>query len=123
VKIFTSHLKPGAAPVVVREGFSAPAAIFGFLWLLWHRAWIAAALLFATFVIVAKLGDLMQSPALPLGLIVLQGMFGRDLVRWNLARVGYRPGPVVLAANDDSALARLVTERADLFPNLAETLA
>jgi hypothetical protein len=123
VKIYTSHLKPGAPPVVLREGFSLAAAIFGFLWLLWHRAWIAAALLFATFVIVAKLGDLTHSPALPLGLMALQGMFGRDLVRWNLARIGYQPGPVVLAANDDAALTRLVTERADLFPNLAETLA
>jgi hypothetical protein len=119
VTTYTSHLKPNVTPLVVREGFSWWAALFGWLWLLVNAAWIPAILLFAASVAVGRLVTALQSPAPVLGLMLLQGLFGRDLLRWGLARRGFVPGPVVEAASQDSALVRLLTERADLLNGLA----
>ena len=40
---YTAHLKPGRTPVLVPEGFSWAAWLFGPLWLAAHRAWVPAA--------------------------------------------------------------------------------
>lgn len=117
--VFTSHIKPGKTPVLVREGFSLWAAVFGWIWLLFNRAWIAAALALAVSVLVTRASLQWQSPAAELGLFVLQGLFGRDLVRWGLARRGYAEGPPVVADTPDGALTRLLTERADVLQDLA----
>lgn len=119
MKVFTSHLKPGEAPVMVLEGFSWGAAFFGWVWLLFHRAWVPAALMFAVSLLLLRASGALNSAAPGLALFVLQGMFGRDLVRWSLAMRGYQPGPPVVAANQDGALARLLTERAELTNGLA----
>ena len=117
--VFTSHLKPGQTPVLVREGFSFWAALFGWLWLLVNRAWIAAALVFAASVLVGRLTTSLQSPGPAIGRFVLQGMFGRDLLRWGLARRGFVEGPPVVAGNRDGALVRLLAERPDVLQGLA----
>jgi hypothetical protein len=123
VKTYTSHLRPDALPILVCEGFSIGAALFGWLWLLWQRAWIPAALVFAADLLAARAATLSSGPAICLGLILLQGLLGRDLVRWSLARRGFAPGPIVAARDHDTALARLLTERADLLSNLGGSLA
>jgi hypothetical protein len=115
VRTYTSYLKPGFLPVLVPEGFSWGAAIFGFIWLLFHRAWIPAALLLAFGLLVLRLGAGLHSVAPSLALFLLQGLFGRDLWRWSLSLTGHRPGPLVAAPGHDSALARLLTQRADLI--------
>ena len=118
--IFTSHLKPGRPPVMVKEGFSWGAAFFGWIWLLFHRAWIPAALVFAASLLLLRLTTSLNSPAPAVAVFLLQGLFGRDLWRWSLSLSGYQPGPPVAATNQDGALARLLIERADLLPNLAQ---
>jgi len=121
VRIFTSHLKPGATPVLVREGFSWGAALFGWVWLLWQQAWIPAALAFALMLLVTRVDD-RWAGSLLIGLVLLQGCFGRDLVRWSLGLRGYAAGPVVAARDSDEALTRLVAERADLVGDLSAVL-
>jgi hypothetical protein len=79
-----------------------------------HRAWLpaAAALLLAILILV-----LTRPPAsgvLILGLALLQGFSGRDLVRWSIARRGYLESNVVTGPNHDEAQARLLGERPDL---------
>ena len=118
MKIFTSHLRPGTAPLLVREGFSWPAFLFGFLYLAAHRAWIAAALNLAAFLLACALVRATGTGAPLLGLAVLQGLFAHDLRRWNLAQRGWVAGPVVAAADQDVAFGRLLGERADLMPHL-----
>jgi hypothetical protein len=120
MKIFTTHLKPGASPLLVREGFSWAAAVFGWLWLLLQGAWIPAVILFAaTLLLLGHPGP--WSGALLIGLCVAQGCFGRDLVRWSISLRGFTQGPIIAARDLDSAYARLITERPDLFPSLAPT--
>ena len=51
MRVYTVHILPGAdaledAPLLVREGFCWPAAIFTVFWALWHRMWLVAGLLF-----------------------------------------------------------------------------
>jgi Protein of unknown function (DUF2628) len=119
VRFWTAHVRVGAEPVLVREGFSWGALIFGWLWLLLHRAWIPALLLLASGLAIGALtADGLRAVLLG-GMIVLQGLFGNDLRRWSLERRGYRLEHVVAARDAEGALARLLQYR----PELAQTLA
>jgi len=116
MKIFTSHLRNREAPVLVREGFSWGAFFFGPLYLAVHRAWVAAALDLAAIVLTPLLCARLGEGAPLVGLVLMQGIFGRDLVRWGLAQRGFAGGPVVAAPDHDQAFARLLGARPDLIP-------
>ncbi len=107
MRVFTSHLRPGDPPCLLREGFSFAAFLFGFLYLLVHRAWLPATLNLAALLLTLALVRLVGNPAPLLGLAILQGLFALDLRRWSVARRGFTPGPVVAAADHDQALVRL----------------
>lgn len=114
MRVFTSHLRADRMPLLVREGFSWGAFLFGFLYLAANRAWIPAVLNLAALLLAVALGRATGSGAPLLGLALLQGFLGRDLVRWGLSRRGFSPGPVVAGADHDLALAKLLGERTDL---------
>ena len=119
MRFWTAHLRAGSEPVLVREGFSWGALIFGWLWLLLHRAWIPALLLLALGIAIAA-GTTDGVRAILFGTIaVLQGLFGNDLRRWSLERRGYRLEHVVAARDAESAIARLLQNK----PELAEAIA
>jgi hypothetical protein len=118
VKIYTTHMRPDRAPVLVREGFSWTAFVFGALFFLAHRAWNAFVLNLAALVLAAIAARGLQTAAPLLGVFVLQGVLGNDLLRWGLSMHGYVPGPVVAAGDQDSALARLIDERVDLIGDM-----
>ncbi len=113
MKIYTAHTRPDSAPVLVREGFSWAALVFGPLWLLLHRAWIAAILVFvvgtALGVAPSPWSDLFDA-----GLALAVGLFGRDLWRWSLDRRGFTLVHVVAGRDEEEALARLFDQRPDL---------
>ena len=111
---YTAHLKPDAEPVLVREGFSWGALVFGPLWLAAHRAWIAAALALAGYVLIVALAPRPASRVLVLGLATLLGLTGRDLCRWTLQQRGYKLTHVVAARDTEDAALRLMTHRPDL---------
>jgi Protein of unknown function (DUF2628) len=114
VKIYTAHLRAKRTPVLVKEGFSWGALLFGCLWLLAHRAWIPGALALAAQVLIGVLTGAGARVVLEIGLALLLGLIGRDLLRWSLARRGYTLAHVLAARDPDSALARLLTGRPDL---------
>jgi hypothetical protein len=116
--IFTSHVKPRRLPVLVREGFSWGAAIFGWLWLLAQGAWVPALLVLAGGLVAGKLMMVTQSVAPLVAIVLVQGVFGRDLVRWWLRLRGYAPASPVAALTHDAALLRLLSERPDLASGL-----
>jgi hypothetical protein len=117
MRLYTSHLKLGAVPVLVGEGFSLGAALFGWIWLLWWGAWVAGVIFFAIDMLLLWAPSSPFAGAVSIGMILLQGLFGRDIVRWSLDLGGYTQGPVVAAPNRDGALLRLLTERGDLSPS------
>jgi hypothetical protein len=116
--IFTSHVKPQRLPLLVREGFSWGAAIFGWLWLLVQGAWVPALLLLAGALAAGKLMALTHSVAPLIAIVLIQGVFGHDLLRWWFSLRGYRQDAPVAALTHDAALLRLLNERPDLQAGL-----
>ena len=124
MRVWTVHVPPAAdragrpsrrPPVMVREGFSWGAFLFGPFWLLAHRLWLPALLWFvaaAAAVLLASIGGALALPALQF----LLGCHARDLRRRALARRGYALAHVVAERDEERALARLVAARPDLAP-------
>ena len=118
MRIYTAHLRPGAAPVLVREGYSLGATLLGPLWLLAHRCWEAAALSLVLGLAAARL----PGPDATLALLVLawlHGLFGRDLQRLTLTLRGYRLAGVLAGRDSDAAFARLLAARPELTEQAA----
>ncbi|HEX4173958.1 MAG TPA: DUF2628 domain-containing protein [Acetobacteraceae bacterium] len=114
MRFYTAHIRTGAPPVLVREGFSWGALFFGPLWLAAHRAWVAAALSLAAFVLIIVLTDDGLAAALLIALVAVLGLSGHDLRRWSLDHRGYLLSQVVAAWDELDATARLLERRPDL---------
>jgi Protein of unknown function (DUF2628) len=114
LRFWTAHLRQGAPPVLVREGFSWGALLFGPLWLAAHRAWIPAVLTVVASLLIALLATEGISVVLMAGITVLLGLSGHDLRRWSLDHRGYLLTQVVAAHDELGALERLLTRRPDL---------
>jgi len=107
-------VRQGTPPVLVREGFSWGALLFGPLWFAAHRAWIAAVLTaVATILILALTTDGLLAVLL-IGLVILLGLSGHDVRRWSLDHRGYLLAQVVAAHNEFEALESLMDRRPDL---------
>ncbi len=100
--------------MLVREGFSWGALIFGPFWLAAHRAWIAAALTLATAILIVFLTRDGVSAILLATLIVLLGLSGHDLHRWSLDHRGYLLAQIIAARTELEALGQLLERRPDL---------
>ena len=111
---WTAHIRAGAPPVLVREGFSWGALVFGPLWLAAHRVWIPAVLALVASILIVVLADGIISITLLTTLAVLLGLSGHDLRRWSLDHRGYLLSQVVAAPTEIDALARLLGRRPDL---------
>jgi hypothetical protein len=114
VKFWTVHIRPGAAPVLVREGFSWGAVIFGPLWLLAHRVWLPAVVTLAAAILILVLTRDDVTAALLIALVVMLGLSGQDLRRWSLDHRGYLLAQVVSGRGETDALANLLERRPDL---------
>ena len=114
MRTWTVHLKPDAQPVLVREGWSWGAFLFGPFWLLFQRAWLPGGAVLALTLILAAAARQPTQALLSLALGVLLGLLGRDLVRWSLQRRGYRLAHVLAARDEEGALGRLLAVRTDL---------
>ena len=111
MRTWTVHLKPDAQPVLVREGWSWGAFLFGPFWLLFQRAWLPGGAVLALTLILAAAARQPTQALLSLALGVLLGLLGRDLVRWSLERRGYRLAHVLAARDEEGALGRLLAVR------------
>ena len=118
MRIYTVHLRGRRAPVLLAEGFSLGALLFGPLWLLAHRAWIAGVLALCGYAALAT-APAPYAAVLLAAAAWLLGLCGRDLCRWSLDREGYLEADLIAAAGPDQALARLLARRPDLAAALA----
>jgi hypothetical protein len=123
VKIYNALLKPGAEPVLVREGFAWGAVYLGPLWLAAHRAWIAAGISLAAYVLIAVLVPRPVRDVLLLALAYGLGFIGNDLRRWALENRGYLVQHVLAARGEEEALGRLLTYRPELANRFRPELA
>ncbi len=118
MKSYTAHIKPDCPPVLLPEAWSWGAAVFGPLWLLAHRAWIPAVLFAAAVLLIQLLAPPPLALVVGVGLGVLSGLLGRDAVRWSLERRDYLLAHVLVARDEEGALARLLLARNDLNASL-----
>ncbi len=114
MRFWTGHLRRGVPPLLVGEGFSWGALLFGPLWLAAHRAWIPAALALAAGILILALTTGPTGPALMLALAVWLGLSGHDLRRWTLRQRGFALFEVVAARDEADAFAKLLARRPDL---------
>jgi hypothetical protein len=114
VKIYTALLRQDAEPVLMREGFAWGALFFGPVWLAVHRAWIAAAITLAAYVLIAVFAPTPAAMILTAGLALILGFTGQDLRRWALEWRGYLLAHVLAARDRDDAFMRLLVLRPDL---------
>ena len=91
----------------IRDGFSVIAFLVPPLWLLWHRLWIEAALVFAASVGLGALGEIAGMGAAGAGLSLLVSLYvgleGAALRIAALTRRGWRDRGVVEAGSREEA--------------------
>src|SRR3569623_1147203 len=111
---YTDHAPtPGGADLratdnlaFVRDGFHFWAMVFGPLWLLWHRLWLALlgwVIIFAAFqtaLISVGLGSIFVADVF---VALLRGLEAASLRRWTLSRGKWRQLDVVVADDRDAA--------------------
>lgn len=130
MKVYSVHLRrhgldPDRDIVLVKEGFSWPAFFLTFVWALWHRLWLAAAVIVAVNLIVALCihflrPDPLTQVAVSLGIAAVIGYLAGDVRENKLARLGFALTGVVSGLDKDHALRRFLDEdpalAADLSP-------
>ncbi len=128
MKIYSVHLRrhgldPDRDIELVKEGFSWPAFFLTFVWALWHRLWLAAAVFFlATAGLNWAVYELQIDPisqaALTLGLAAAFGYLGNDLRCRKLARQDFVLAGVAAGPNSDQALSRYLESEPELARDL-----
>ncbi len=118
MKLYAVHIKPGAEPVLMSEGFAWATFFLGPIWLALHRTWIAAALSLAAYVLIGVLAPPLLACILIAGVALLLGLNGHDLQSFALEHRGYSVVHVVSGRNRDDAWVRLMANRPDLASRL-----
>ncbi len=104
------HCSGAQTPVVLKEGFSWPAFLFGPLWLTWHRAWIEAGIAGGLWLLTFALPPL-PSVLAQVALFWLIGLEGAQLRRRALLRKGCTEKAVVTAHDEEEALLHAMAAR------------
>ncbi len=132
MRMYTAYVRHGGLDpdrdvVLVKEGFSWPAFVFGPLWALTRRLWLAAAvfaliLVGSEMVMRAFVRDEIAMTILTLILSATFGWVGNDLRRRKLERRGFAFRGVVAGGDIDAALARFLDSTPGLARDLAATV-
>lgn len=128
MKVYSIHLKPGALEpdrnaLVIKEGFSWPAFLFGPFWALWNRLWVIFAILagvYAAVTIAFALFPVNSAAEIAVtgAIAILIGLNANDWRRSSAARRGWRTEGLAAAPDRDTALRRYF----DLHPDAAGPL-
>ena len=119
MKKFQVYKHPDGRLLAVKEGFSFPGAIFGALWMLWHKMWVLGGVAVVVgiglyFVFPSPEGYLLGIPyghrfgtadVLNIGIGVIVGVFGNEWRRASLAERGFDNVSVEMAETADGATA------------------
>jgi len=112
MRVFTVHHREGEVPRLrlLPERFSGWAFLLGPVWMIRHGLWLALLGYLAATAAIALLPTPWIGWAV-LAVHLLLGLHGHDLRRWTLRRRGFAPAGVVVAADEDEALLRLIRAR------------
>jgi hypothetical protein len=124
MKVFTVLEPPDGKTervAFVPEGFAWAALPLTFLWALWHRMWMVAAILFAltSAITVAANLDLLGSglaSLLQFGIALIFAFEARALQVASLERAGYRRSGLIQASNSEAAELTYFAGRAPSVP-------
>lgn len=110
----------------IPEGFAWGAYLFTFLWALWHRLWIVAALAFTVFVgLNIAIGLEILSPVVgslaQFGLSLLFGLEARRLQESSFMRAGFRRAGLIEASRLEAAELAYFAQRAPAPPPPVQT--
>jgi hypothetical protein len=87
--IYAEPNDPAAAEAIfLPDRFSWGAFVFTWVWALWNRMWIVAALVVSVMFIASVLPTVPQF-LLALGVNIVMGLHGNDLLGWSLTRRKY----------------------------------
>jgi hypothetical protein len=121
MRVYTVHIDPLSPAadrdaVLVKEGFSWPACLFGVFWALWHRMWwVALGLAACEAVLVVAFYFLPGAPpfelAVEIGTALIIGFVANDLRRMSLGARGFAESAVIAGANRDAAEQRYFDRR------------
>ena len=116
MRVYTLHHPTGAdvlreEPVLVKEGFNWPAALFTGLWALWAGLWLHALFILGIygglqFALILVGADPAVQLAASAGVSAIIGFCANDWRRAKLERRGFRLQGVVAAADKDDARRR-----------------
>jgi len=111
-----SHDEAADGTIFVKDGFSWPAFLVPFVWLIWHRLWWGLAGYIIAVAALAGIGYLANFPedlGASLGLLVnlYMGLEGNNLRRKALARRGYLEVADIVAGDGEEAAWRFLANR------------
>ena len=97
----------GDGAMFIRDGFSFPALIFPYLWLAFHRQWLAAITVVAAMILGVAAAWYFNAPMIALGVDILVSLYvaleGAMLRVANLERAGFSEAAHLEAANQEEA--------------------
>ena len=128
MNLYAVHLRrhgldPDRDVALVKEGFSWPAFFLSFVWALWHRLWLAAALFLAAQGTV-NLGIYLLRPdpvsqgVVSLGLAVIIGFVANDFRQKKLTDQGFAFTAVVNGQDTNQAYRRFLDHEPALAADL-----
>lgn len=113
MKTYTVHYPPESGvsmtglardAILVKDGFSWPAFLVPFIWLLYNRMWIVLVIYVAAEIALAAIAAGLHLPdgltmVMSLALSAIIGFQGNDFHRWSLERRRYKQQSIVAGAN------------------------
>lgn len=106
MRTYSVHSRPGESldgAIFIKQGFSWPAFLFSIPWCLWHRLWVAAALMFAVLAVFGSVFSGASAGILTLAVYMIFGWEANEFKRWSLSARGFRETAILPGANLEDA--------------------
>ncbi|MEN3929640.1 DUF2628 domain-containing protein [Microvirga sp. W0021] len=122
MKSYTVHFPKGCTEpnadaltgaVLIRDGFSWGAFIFGPFWLLWNRLWLTGIIMLVVLITVSTLADMLEFEPITWGIadfliMLLIGFEANSLKRWTYERRGQPVAGIVTGHDEIEAEAKMI---------------